>query len=222
MKKQLVHIKGTKEGLVLRLDDQCAFTDLVDELKHKVSDGGVDNLVDVQLHLGYRYCHDEQVEELIRIIQQSGQMSVSKVQGDVISVEESNRKLIEKQCDTYIGVVRSGQVLRARGDIVVVGNVNPNGRVEATGSIYVLGKLKGIVHAGIDGNKEAVVAASFLDATHVMIADQIEVMSNEHKNVQGSSALTCAFIDKSGRISYDHIQELRNVRPSFITSKGGS
>ena len=98
----------------------------------------MDNLVDVQLHLGYRYCHDEQVEELIRIIQQSGQMSVSKVQGDVISVEESNRKLIEKQCDTYIGVVRSGQVLQARGDIVVVGNVNPNGRVEATGSIYVL------------------------------------------------------------------------------------
>ncbi|MEC4630379.1 septum site-determining protein MinC, partial [Bacillus safensis] len=33
----------------------------------------------------------------------------------------------------------------------MVGNVNPNGRVEAGGNVYVLGKLKGIVHAGVQG-----------------------------------------------------------------------
>ena len=44
---------------------------------------------------------------------------------------------------------------------------------------YVLGKLKGIAHAGIDGNREAIVAASWFEPTHVYIADVIEVMSNE-------------------------------------------
>lgn len=222
MKKQLVHIKGTKDGLVLKMDDQCAYEELVEELKHKVSDGGVEGKVEVQLHLGYRYCHDEQIKELIKIIQQSGQMLVSKIQCDVLTVEESNRKLIEKDCDTYVGVVRSGQVLQACGDIVIVGNVNPNARVEASGSIYVLGKLKGIAHAGKNGNKQAVVAASFLEATHVMIADQLETMSNEHLSTKGNSMLTCAFINENGRISYDHIHALRNIRPEFITSKGGS
>ena len=33
MKKQLVHMKGTKDGLVLRLDDQCAYAELVEELE---------------------------------------------------------------------------------------------------------------------------------------------------------------------------------------------
>lgn len=222
MKKQLVHIKGTKDGIVLRLDDQCAYADLVEELKRKVSDGGVEGKIDVQLHLGFRYCQEEQLKELIKIIQHSGQMLVSKVQSEVLTVEESNRKLIEKQCDTYVGVVRSGQILQARGDIVVVGNVNPNGRVEASGSVYVLGRLKGIAHAGINGNREAVIAASFLEATHVMIADQVETMSNELHDAQESTMLTCAYIDDNGRISYEQIQELRNIRPSFITSKGGS
>lgn len=222
MKKQLVHIKGTKDGLVLRMDDQCAYTDLLEELKRKLSEGGLEGKVEVQLHLGYRYCHEEQIKELIKIIQQSGQMLVSKVQSEVLTVEESNRRLIEKQCETYVGVVRSGQVLQAKGDLVVIGNVNQNGRVEASGSVYVLGKLKGIAHAGVSGNKEAVVAASVLQATHIIISDLVETMSNEIQVTNDSKMLTCAYINDSGQISYNQIHELRNIRPTFNTLKGGS
>lgn len=49
MKKQLVNMKGTKDGFVLRLDDQCAYGELVEELKNKVLEGGIDGKVDVQL-----------------------------------------------------------------------------------------------------------------------------------------------------------------------------
>ena len=124
-------MKGTKDGFVLRLDDQCAYVDLVEELKKKVSESGIDSKVDVQLYLGYRYCSAEQIKELIKIVQETEQLIVSKVQSEVLTVHESNQKRIESQQDTYIGVVRSGQVLRSSGDIIIVGNVNPNGRVEA-------------------------------------------------------------------------------------------
>ena len=36
MKKQLIHIKGTKDGLVLRLDDQCSYAELIEELGKKL------------------------------------------------------------------------------------------------------------------------------------------------------------------------------------------
>lgn len=220
MKKTLVHIKGTKNGIVLKLDDQCSYAELIEELTRKMSDDGLDGKVDVQLHLGYRYCHADQVKELIKIVQKSGQMLVSKVQSDVLSVEESNRRFIEKQCDTYVGVVRSGQVLKVDGDIVIVGNINQNGIVEASGSIYVLGKLKGIAHAGADGNREAVVAASFLQPTRVMIADEQEELDDVKKPANQSS-LSFAFIGDNGRISYAQIRELKKIRPSFNTSRGG-
>ncbi|MGE8000458.1 septum site-determining protein MinC [Lysinibacillus sp. NPDC093190] len=222
MKKQLVNMKGTKDGFVLRLDDQCAYADLVEELKKKVSESGIDSKVDVQLYLGYRYCSDEQIKELIKIVQETEQLIVSKVQSEVLTVHESNQKRIESQQDTYIGVVRSGQVLRSAGDIVIVGNVNPNGRVEAGGNVYVLGKLKGIAHAGVNGNKEAIIAASRFEATHIMIADQVQVMSDEHVKVINQEEMTCAFIGYEGRITYDQIQALKNIRPLLNVSRGGS
>lgn len=106
-------------------------------IKEKVLEGGIDGKVDVQLYLGYRYCTDDQINELIKIVEETEQLIVSKVQSEVLTVHESNQKMIESQQDTYIGVVRSGQILRSSGDIIIVGNVNPNGRVEASVVMYM-------------------------------------------------------------------------------------
>ena len=45
--------------------------------------------------------------------------------------------------------------------------------MEATGNVIVMGSLRGIVHAGADGNKESVVAALNLQPTQLRIADVI-------------------------------------------------
>lgn len=222
MKKQLVHMKGTKEGLVLRLDDQCAYAELVEELDRKVSEGGIDGKVDVQLHLGYRYLPSEQLHEIQQIIEHSGNMFVKNVHSNVLTKEECEAKVLESQVSTFVGIVRSGQVLQCAGDIVVVGDVNPNGSVEAGGNIYILGKLKGMVHAGINGNRDAIIAASHFEPTHVSIANSIEVMSNEEPFVKENVHELCAYINDKGTITYNRIQEIRNLRPFLNTVKGGS
>lgn len=71
------------------------------------------------------------------------------------------------------GTVRSGQLVSYDGNLVVVGDVNPGGEVEATGNVIVVGSLRGIVHAGSDGNKDAVVVALNLQPTQLRIADII-------------------------------------------------
>lgn len=222
MKKQLVHIKGTKEGLVLRLDDQCAYAELVEELERKVSEGGIDGKVDVQLHLGNRYLSSAQQNELIAIVEASDNMHVSKVHSDVITIEESDERILADQCETFIGIVRSGQIIKAIGDIIVIGDVNPNARIEAGGSIFVLGNLRGIAHAGINGNKEAIIVASHFEPTHVLIDDVIEVMSNEKPIIKENAEQLFAYINRDGLISYERIQEVRKIRPLLNTIKGGS
>nr|WP_106780137.1 septum site-determining protein MinC [Lysinibacillus timonensis] len=222
MKKQLVHIKGTKEGLVLRLDDQCAYAELIDELKGKVSEGGIDNKVDVHLDIGHRFLSMNQKKDLVQIVEKSGKMHVSSVHCEVISLEESNERVLASQRDTYVGIVRSGQVIRAFGDIVIIGDINPNGKVEATGSIYVLGKLKGLVHAGIEGNQDAIITASQFEPTHVYIADKKDVMTNEKPFVNEHGEQIFAYVNQNGVITYDRLQEARNIRPFLDTAKGGS
>ncbi|KGR90431.1 septum site-determining protein MinC [Ureibacillus massiliensis 4400831 = CIP 108448 = CCUG 49529] len=222
MKKQLVHIKGTKDGLVLRLDDSCAYADLLDELENKISEGGIDNKVDVHLDIGYRFLTVEQKNELVQMVEHSGKMHVLHVHSEVISLTECNEQVQASIRDTYVGIVRSGQIVKASGDIIIIGDVNPNGRVEAGGSIFVLGNLKGLVHAGISGNDSAIITASHFEPTHVYISDKIDVMSNEKPFVTEQREQIVAYIGENGVIAYDRLQEVRNLRPFLHSAKGGS
>lgn len=66
--------------------------------------------------------------------------------------------------------IRSGVKLNHPGNITILGDVNPGGEVEASGSILVWGKLRGEAHAGIDGNVHAVICALGLNPTGFSIA----------------------------------------------------
>lgn len=220
--QQYVAIKGTKDGLVLRLDDKCAYSDLLAELRSKVAEDGLEGIAEVRVDTGNRYCDENELKEIMNIIHGSPNLRVSRIQSDVITMEDCNARVIEKQSETYIGIVRSGQVIKADGDLVVVGDVNPNGRIIAAGSIYVLGRLKGIAHAGSNGNTQAVIAASWLEATHLMISDKIQLMSDELTVLSEQPEMECAYLHPNGFIAIDRLQELRILRPELSTFKGGS
>ena len=222
MKKQLIHIKGTKDGLVLRLDDQCSYSELVEELEKKVTEGHLDGKIDVQLHLGKRYCTPEQKAQLIDVVEKQQKYCVKKIQSDVITMEESFKQHETNRFETYVGIVRSGQTLRVTGDILVLGDVNPNGRIEAGGNVHIAGKLKGIVHAGVNGNEEAIVSASHFEPTHILIGKHVEVMTNESQFILDHTHQIFAYLGENDIIAYDRIQELRNIRPNLSTYKGGS
>ena len=222
MKRQLVHMKGTKDGLVLRLDDQCSFVELIEELGKKVTEGHLDGKIDVQLHLGKRYCSPEQQAQLTMVVERQQNLHVKNVQSDVLTMEECKEQLEANRSETFVGIVRSGQILRAAGDILILGDVNPNGRIEAGGSIHVAGKLKGIAHAGVHGNRAAIISAAHFEPTHVLISNQIEVMTNETQYILEHTEQVFAYIGNNDKICYDRIQEVRNIRPILSTFKGGS
>ncbi|HTR50133.1 MAG TPA: septum site-determining protein MinC [Kofleriaceae bacterium] len=48
-----------------------------------------------------------------------------------------------------VGPVRSGVILEHVGHVIVFGDVNPGAEVRASGSIVVLGRMRGTAHAGI-------------------------------------------------------------------------
>lgn len=68
--------------------------------------------------------------------------------------------------------VRSGVEIRYPGSVVVRGDVNPGGAIAAGGDVLVWGRLRGLAHAGIQGNARAVILALHLDAPQVRIAQR--------------------------------------------------
>lgn len=65
--------------------------------------------------------------------------------------------------------LRSGQLVRYAGSVVVFGDVNPGAAIIADGSVFVWGRLRGVVHAGAAGDDGAVVGALQLAPTQLRI-----------------------------------------------------
>ena len=69
--------------------------------------------------------------------------------------------------------LRSGRCVRHPGHVVIIGDVNPGAEVVAGGNIVVWGRLRGVAHAGADGDEAAVVCALDLSPMQLRIAGHI-------------------------------------------------
>lgn len=70
----------------------------------------------------------------------------------------------------YKGTLRSGQSLSAFGSILVIGDVNAGAELIATKDIIVWGTLRGVAHAGAEGDDAASVYALRLEPTQLRIS----------------------------------------------------
>ena len=66
--------------------------------------------------------------------------------------------------------LRSGFKVSHKGHVVVLGDVNPGAEIIAGGCVVVWGRLRGVVHAGVDGDESAVVCALDLEPMQLRIA----------------------------------------------------
>ena len=76
------------------------------------------------------------------------------------------------------GTVRSGRIVRFDGDVVLIGDVNPGAKVTATGDVFVLGKIKGEVHAGSAGDTKAFIFSLGHKASQLRVGSQAH-LANE-------------------------------------------
>ena len=80
--------------------------------------------------------------------------------------------------------LRSGFSLQHLGHITVIGDVNPGAEIMATGNIIVWGRLRGLVHAGAEGDEDAVICALDLSPTQLRIAGVIAVNPGQRTKSQ--------------------------------------
>ena len=72
--------------------------------------------------------------------------------------------------------LRSGTRIEFAGHVVVLGDVNPGAEIVAEGNVIIWGRLRGMVHAGVKGNRKAVICALDLSPTQLRIAEQVSAL----------------------------------------------
>ncbi|ASK63068.1 septum site-determining protein MinC [Virgibacillus phasianinus] len=208
-KKQLITIKGTRDGLTLFIDDSCSYDEAYNDLSEKLSTNRPQKdepVVSVNVQLGSRYLDQMQTDELKELINNGNHFMVESIHSDVVSKKDAIQWMEESEVKMVNQIVRSGQVVEVKGDLLLIGDVNPGGKVEATGNIYVMGSLLGTAHAGINGNSQAIIVASFMKPSQLRIADYISRAPDYESD---GVYMECGQIDeKQDKIVIDRLQVL--------------
>jgi septum site-determining protein MinC len=211
--KHLVTIKGVKDGLVFVLDDASLLADVLTDLQHKLEKTHrkilFGPLIHVQVKLGKRQLVDAEKEQIRNLIKSRGNLIVQSIETDIL---ESPLFVPDLSIKMIYGIIRSGQTIRHEGKVMLMGDVNPGGIIECTGDIYIMGSLRGMAHAGIDGDSEAIIAASHLRPTQLRIAEVISRPPDEWGIEE--AFMEFAYIH-NGVMEIDKINQLVRVRPDI-------
>ena len=74
---------------------------------------------------------------------------------------------------THRATLRSGDHLKARHHVLLIGDVNPGAQISAGGNVLIWGRLRGCAHAGVEGDRNARITALQLRPLQLRIADLV-------------------------------------------------
>ncbi|MBP3284563.1 MAG: septum site-determining protein MinC [Clostridia bacterium] len=191
---EAVTFKLTKDGLRIVLDDNLDFASIRRLLKKKLEESK-DFFQGARLKtvIQGRDLEKHEFDELCKIInEETGFYEIE----EEVTTFDWKQNIAEGKTKFYRGTMRSGSLIDYKGNVVVMGDVNPGAEIIATGNIVVMGVIKGTVHAGAKGNRNAIVSASGIYPTQLRIADLITVSPNE-KEVEKLSGFETAYIKEN-------------------------
>ena len=109
-----------------------------------------------------------------------------------------NKEIATSETKFHRGSVRSGQKIEFEGSIIVLGDVNDGAEVIAGENIVILGILRGLAHAGAKGNKDAMIAASSIEAPQLRIANVVK--ERERAEIQEETRKTYVYLNEKGEM----------------------
>jgi septum site-determining protein MinC len=148
----------------------------------------------ITLHLGTRTVFAEEMERLLRFLQEKYALITVGVVATDLTTQEAARRfnlnvymmqpgslLISAESETTTGnnalylpnTIRSGQRIVHPGTVIIGGDVNAGAEVIADGDIVVFGTLRGLAHAGFNGNEEARISAGNMRPQQLRIATKM-------------------------------------------------
>lgn len=176
-----VMVAGVDTELVIDLKAWGSFADMKAELERNLH--AIDNYLMgsfVSVDVGSKSISERQLREMEDILLDHGfhlkdLINDHSAQGKKrISINPGDED-IPDSIDTVLICrnLRSGQKIFNKGNMVILGDVNPGAEVIAGGNILVMGALRGLAHAGAFGDEKAIIAAYRLSPTQLRIANHI-------------------------------------------------
>lgn len=181
MNHNSVMIKSNRYGLLVILDDEIPFAQLLLDVADKFKEAS-NFFKNAKMAISFsgRELSQEQEKDLVAAIVNNSHIHILCVIDERKESEEYYRHAVEHSMEElkkqdgqfYRGTLRAGQVLETETSIIIIGDVNPGASVVSKGNIVILGSCRGNVYAGASGNADCFIAALLMRPIQVRIADK--------------------------------------------------
>jgi septum site-determining protein MinC len=200
-----MQIKGIKDGLLATLGEgdwsELSFG-LIEHIKARA---GFFQGAKLTIDVGEHAVHASELSTLRDRLSDHGVMlwavlsnspiteNATKLLGMATKISKKESSVLDrKEKSTPVGedailverTLRSGVVINFRGHVTIVGDINPGAEVIAAGNIVVWGKIRGVVHAGVEGNEHAIICAMDMNPSQLRITDVVAVSPEKRGKVQ--------------------------------------
>lgn len=184
-----ISINLKKDEVLIKIDDNAVQRKIISELVKKLKDlKKMYQDEKTPIRVTGKILTNKELEEIRKVIKREIDVEVTFDTPTTLglhSITRSYKRDVGKSETTFHrGSLRSGQKLEVEGSIVVIGDVNSGAEVIAADNIAVIGNLRGLAHAGAKGNKDAVIAASTLDAVQLRISNIVREIDREEEGVR--------------------------------------
>lgn len=198
MNQNSVIIKSNPYGLILLLDPDVPFEELVSETADRFRTGAK-FFKNAQMALTFRgrtLSHDQE-RQLVSAITENCKIHivclVDEQEEEAAYYKEAVTRALKEEEESggqfYRGTLRSGEVLETEKSVVILGDVNPGAQVISRGNIVVLGCCMGSLYAGASGNSKCFAAALVLKPRQIKIADKMARSAITKKTDTGEYAI---------------------------------
>lgn len=181
MAEEVVVFKGNRDGLYLIISRGNDLEVLKKKIQEKIVSAQSFFQGVKQIRLNGTSLSQEDLNNLSEWLEERYQIEIVNIE----EKKEESQNIFQTKKGTYsysieegmtkfiYTTLRSGSKVQYKGNIVIIGDVNPGAEVIAAGNIIVMGALRGIAHAGFLGNERACVIAFSLQPTQLRISNII-------------------------------------------------
>ncbi|KRN88971.1 septum site-determining protein MinC [Ligilactobacillus ceti] len=221
---QFVTLKGYKEGYKITLDTAASFADILVELEELFAKlqadikHDIDKKVVFDIDTGDRILSLDEKQAIEKQVSNYPRLSIHRITADVIKIEDALNIMESRNIHINGKVIRNGQVEKVNGDVLFLGNLHQGATLQATGSIFVLGEVSGIIHAGFNDDSQAIIVGDVSQAQQLRVGDVVNIVEEED---QERLLKALVYVNDLHSLEYTTLDKLKNLRPKLFLKTGG-
>lgn len=177
-----VTLRGTRDGVLIVLGEG-EWDEILAELERQLARPNAAAFfrgAQVSIETGSRFLHESERAQVQAILAAHniaiGSVAPAALQAPTAPKERADSYTRQTETAEVLMIrrtMRSGQIIKHSGPVVVYGDVNDGAEIIATGDVLVFGTLRGLVHAGAQGDDSATIGALSLNPPQIRIGSHI-------------------------------------------------